>query len=72
MNKATLAPLLQELPEGDFAGLEDLSADQAEFIAECFRELREARQEEFDQAIEHALRYVPLPLRGLARRILFA
>jgi hypothetical protein len=67
-----LAPLREELPDGDFSGLEDLSAAQAELLAEAFHELREARREELEQAIEQSLRYVPLPLRGAARRILFS
>lgn len=71
MRKASLAALAEELPEGDFSGLEDLTAEQAEFIAESFRELREARGEELEQAIGHALRYLPPLLRGAARRLVF-
>lgn len=71
MRKATLAALSRELPEGDFAGLEDLSPEQAEFIAEAFRDLREARAEELDGAIDRALRYLPPPLRPFARRLVF-
>ena len=71
MSKASLAALAEELPDGDFAGLEDLTAEQAEFIAEAFRELRGARDEELDQAIDHALRYLPPLLRGAARRLVF-
>lgn len=71
MSKASLAALSRELPDGDFAGLEDLSAEQAEFIAEAYSELRQARAEELDGAIDHALRYLPPPLRGVARKLIF-
>ena len=71
MNKASLAALAEELPQGEFSGLEDLTAEQAEFIAEAFRELREAREAELDQAIDHALRYLPSLLREAARRLIF-
>ena len=71
MAKKNLADLLPEMAEVDFSGFESLSAKEAETLAEAVRELQEVRRHDFDRAVGHALRMVPLPLRGGLRRVLF-
>jgi hypothetical protein len=70
MGKKTLASMLPELEGADFSGFEDLSAQQAGLIAEAFREVREARRRDLDEALDQALRLLPAPLRRGLRRVL--
>jgi hypothetical protein len=71
MGKKTLASLLPELADTDLSGFEDLSAEEIGLIADAFHELCEARRHDFDEALDHSLRFVPGPLRHILRRVLF-
>jgi hypothetical protein len=70
--KKTLASLLPELAPADCAGFEDLSAEEAGFIAEAFEQVRAARRRDFDAALDQALRFVPAPLRRGLRGFFFS